>query len=68
MMPRKQIVPLTPKQIEARERSIMILEAQVAARPKSAGAGLTKAIERHWQVLIDQKREAVNPQVPVTED
>lgn len=63
MEPRKQIVPLTPRQIEAHERSIRILEAQVAALPKSDNAGLVKAIEKHRQALADPKRVVVNPQV-----
>lgn len=66
MEPRKHISPLTKSEIEGHERSIRMLEAEIALRPGSSKVpAIKRAIGRHWAALIAQKRVVVNQCVPV---
>jgi hypothetical protein len=66
MEPRKHIVALTRCEIEGHERSIRILEAEIALRPRSSKvSAIRRAIDKHWATLIAEKRVVVNQCVPI---
>jgi hypothetical protein len=66
MEPRKHLVRLTPREIEGHERSIRMLEAEMALRPGSSKVpAMRRAIDRHWKALIAEKRVVVNQCVPI---